>query len=147
MPDRRNRGRPFHLRPQPYLKRDIQVVVNLTVISGSVGNLNAGGIQTIESIDVTLSNLVQNPQSKDVGEAFKKLTEAVAGNNDIPAELKNDTLEQLKFLADHAPDPSKSKISVVKSVIDTVSSVFSNADKLTAIWQECGPTILSWFGL
>jgi hypothetical protein len=127
-------------------KGDI-VLNNISIDRSTIGVLNTGQIQGIQSIDVNISRLDQTNQT-DTAEAFRALTEAIVSSREISAETRSELVEQLQALSDQALLPTdQRKTGVIRPIITELSSSLNTISALATIWATWGDTIRSCFGL
>jgi hypothetical protein len=127
-----------------------QIVINLANISGGViGALNVGGVQAIQSIDVTVGQLLQNAETQDIAQGLKALTEAITDQSQPLSDTqRSDLLEQVEVLGQQATAATeKRKRGIIKSIFDSLANACAGAGGLAVVWQTWGPAISKFFGL
>lgn len=123
---------------------------NLTINlqNSTIGILNAGEIEDVQSISVNVSSLVESGHD-EVAKALKELTEAVAASSEISPGERAYVLENLEEISKQAALPSeeRAKPGVLKSVLSGVASTLGAAGGLAEVWSTWGNVIRAFFGL
>ncbi|HEX8609287.1 MAG TPA: hypothetical protein VF679_11660 [Pedobacter sp.] len=123
---------------------------NLTINlqNSTIGILNAGEIENVQSISVNVSSLV-NSGHDEVAKALKELTEAVASSSEISPDERAYVLENLEELSKQAAllPGERAKSGVLKSVLSGVASTLGAAGGLAEVWSTWGSMIRAFFGL
>jgi hypothetical protein len=146
---RPRRGRPYAPRIVTYVTK-VEIMVNVVNISGgNFGALNIGGVQTIQSIDMKIGQLLAQPDARDLAEALRQLTEAViAEPAGTPGLTQEELLEQIEGLGEQATRPPENrKRGIVKATFESVAAACNAVNGLAGVWRICGPTIRGFFGL
>jgi hypothetical protein len=123
---------------------------SMTVINidhSQIGVLNTGSIKDVEHIDINLTTLIQSGQ-KDVAEALKKLTEAVASNKDVSEEQQKDLLDQLDAVSGQAAlPPEQRKKGIIKPILGGLAAGLGAVASLAKVWSMTGDVICGFFGV
>lgn len=120
---------------------------NIHLTNSQVGVLNTGTIRDVQSIDATITTLNARGDI-DVGEAFKKITEGVAGDDTLREPEKAELLSNVKFLSEMAAkSDAERNSSVVKSVLHSVSEGLSAAGPAVKSLLPLIPVLTKFFGL
>jgi hypothetical protein len=83
---------------------------------------------------------------RPIGQAIKKLTEAVINSSTADEKLKNELMEQLGFLAEQATLPKAQRQgSVVAMVLKSMPSSLAFAANITTVWTRWGNTLIEFF--
>jgi hypothetical protein len=115
---------------------------------GQIGNLNYQGIQIAHSIDAHIGKLAEDPDTRNVADALKELTQAIGAEAALADEQRRELLEQLELLGEQARAPAEQrKRGIIKPVIDTLAGVCTGAGGLVAVWTTWGPAIKLFFGI
>jgi hypothetical protein len=122
---------------------------NVTISGGSIGALNASGIQTVHSIDMKIGELLKDSSSQDFANALTALTEAIGSSTSTLTEQQRVmALQQLEALGQQATTPSSQRnAGIVSALVNTLANVCAGAGGLAAAWQMWGPAIGKFFGL
>jgi uncharacterized protein (DUF697 family) len=90
-----------------------------------------------------------NSGAAGVAESLKKLTEAVAGDEEISSEQKSELLDQLNELSSQATaaPERRAKLGVIKAVVTGLGSGLSSVANLAQVWSVTGDVICSYFGV
>jgi hypothetical protein len=142
------RGRPYAPRIVTYVTK-VEIMVNVVNISGgNFGALNIGGVQTIQSIDMKIGELLAQPDARDLAEALRQLTEAViAEGADISAVTREELLEQIEGLGEQATRPPENrKRGIMKATFESIAAACNAANSLATVWRTCEPAIREFFG-
>jgi uncharacterized protein with beta-barrel porin domain len=120
---------------------------NINISKSVIGMLNTGQIQGVRSISVNVSVLAQSGH-KDMAEALKHLTEAVAENQEITDEQRTELLDQLDELSTQAamPPDKRVKRGVTKAILTAFATGMGAAGGLAEVWSTWGQAIRSFFG-
>jgi hypothetical protein len=117
---------------------------SVSVSGGTVGSINFGQVETIK---VDIDALTQSGAVTQA-EALVAVVNAVLDEPSLPAEKKNELLEQLAFLTKEAALPAaERKPSVIKSVLNAIKDGASTAGAIATAWQTAGPIVRGYFGL
>jgi hypothetical protein len=140
----------FGLPPQgPRLQVSQPIIQNAPVTHNhiNVDRSIIGSINTaqVERIEVAMND-IKNNGNNEVSEALKSLTEAVISSNEVQAEIRDQLVEQLAFIAEQAvlPDLHRQK-SVIKVILGAISSTISTAASLTTLWLQIQPILSNFF--
>ncbi len=121
---------------------------SINISNSTVGFLNTGQVERVESISTHLETLQQTGET-DVAEALKRLTEAIANSSELDACAKMDVLEQLDELSEQAlfPSEQRAKSTFLKASVGAIAAAVNVAGSLTTVWATFGPTIQAYFKL
>lgn len=121
-------------------------VINIS--NSTIGILNTGEIQDIDSISVNISSLAQGGHVQ-VADAIKHLTEAVAGTQTLAPPQRADALDILQELSRQAilPADERAKPGVLRAMFDVLTSSLGAAGGVAAVWQTWGSAIKAFFGV
>jgi hypothetical protein len=115
---------------------------NINVNNSSVGVLNTGNLEIVDSAITTLKS---NPQTHDIAGAIAKLTTAIS-NADLSPEIKNEAIEILSTVATEATAPeNKRKSSVVKRLLSGLPTLIQTSASAIEIWKTVEPIIRTVF--
>jgi hypothetical protein len=115
---------------------------NITVKDSSVGVLNTGNLEIVDS---AITALKANPQTQDVAGAILKLASAIA-DSELPAEKKNEAIEILSTVATEATAPEgKRKSSVVKRLLAGFPTLIQTSASAIEIWKTVEPIMRAMF--
>jgi hypothetical protein len=128
----------------PDIPQGPKILNNIKVDNSVVGAINTG---TVQKIDVAVS-VLKDAGSKDISEALTLLAQAIANAAELDAAQKNETLEQISFVAAQAaaaaPDRKPALVLPILSAIGKVAGVAGSA---LEAWNHAFPLIKSYFGL
>ena len=117
---------------------------NITVTDSTIGLLNTGNL---EMVDSAITVLKSNPQTKDVADAISKLATAIA-NADLPKEKKSEAIEILNTIATEATAPeSKRKSSVVRRLMTALPTLIQTSASAIEVWNTAAPILGPLFGV
>lgn len=125
-------------------------VQNSTHISGGVvGALNVNGSQVVNSISIKIRELTNNPESRDVANAFQELMEAITSElNPLTEPQRGEALQQVEYLAQQASAPANQRSAgMVSAAMNALANTCEAAGGLATAWQIFGPTISGFFGM
>jgi hypothetical protein len=133
-----------------YPERQVRVIQggtmtlnNISVSDSAIGVLNTGDLEMVDSAITVLKN---DPATKDLSDALKRLTNAIAAAADLASEQKNEAIEILSLVASEATAPQgKRKTSVVKRLLGHFPTLIQTSAGLVEIWNAVGPLITSFF--
>ena len=118
---------------------------NLNFINIDKGHINIKA-RTIQSIDVTIGQIVNQGDSKLANE-IKLLTEAINSSTEINREKQDDVAEQLAFLAAQVTmDIENRSKGVMKSLINGIKDTLSTSAALLTIWNNVEPLLRAYIG-
>jgi hypothetical protein len=125
-----------------------QAAVNLSIHESTIGFLNLGEIEDVNSISVNVAHLKRFGRAS-VAEAIAQVTEAVATNSELSQEARAEVLDELRELGQMAVSEKFGgrKPGVLKAVLAHLSSTLGAAGGLAEVWSTWGPMIRSAFGL
>ncbi len=115
--------------------------------NSTIGILNTGEIEDVQSISVNVSTLAESGHA-EIAKAIKELTEAVAANQNLPADDRAYLLENLEELSRQAalPPEQRAKSGVIKSLVSGLAGSLSAAGGLAEVWSTWGAPIRAFFG-
>lgn len=116
--------------------------------NSTVGILNTGEIEDVQSISVNVSALAESGHA-EMAKAIKELTEAVAASQELSVDERAYVLENLEELSKQAllPPNERAKSGVIKSLVTGVGASLSAAGGLAEVWSTWGEAIRTFFGL
>ena len=124
---------PRYKVPQPMVHQGPLTFHNIKVDQSVVGSINTGEVQRI---DVAMSH-IKTSGNEELVKALKEFTEAVIAETKLDAELKNQIIEQISFLASQSALPKeKRKIGIVKAVLLAVKNTVSTMVMLSSLWSK-----------
>lgn len=133
----------FSESPMPQM--DQYVMNNIRIDQSTIGVLNTGNIQTVDSAVTVLSG---QSDSEDASAAIAKFTQAVIDSQEATDEIKNEILELLSIVATEATAPAeKRRGQAVKSMLTTIANIVSSVAGLAQLWEQYSLPILALFGL
>lgn len=116
---------------------------NISVSNSAIGVLNTGNLEIVDS---AISVLKSDPQTKDISDAIKKITNSIVGAQDLKPEKKNEAIEILSVVASEATAPrDKRKVAVVNRLLKHFPTLVQTSAAVIQIWQAVGPSIISYF--
>ncbi len=128
--------------PQPVINHSPVTYNHINVNKSVVGLINTA---QVGRIDVAMEEIT-NGGNVEVGQAIKKLTEAVINSSTADEKLKNELMEQLGFLAEQATLPKAQRQgSVVAMVLKSMPSSLAFAANITTVWTRWGNTLIEFF--
>lgn len=115
--------------------------------NSTVGILNTGEIEDVQSISVNISTLAESGHA-EMAKAIKELTEAVAASQELSADERAYVLENLEELSKQAllPPNERAKLGVIKSLASGVGASLSAAGGVAEVWSTWGGAIRAFFG-
>lgn len=118
-----------------------------TIIGSNVGSFSQATIASIEGIETNIGTLKQGNTEK-VAEALAALASAIETSKELAStKARDELLEQLKFISDHALQPPEKRSSgVVKSVLSGFGQGCQALGGLASAWQTWGPVVMAHFG-
>ena len=122
--------------------------ISIQLTNSTIGILNTGEIEDVQSISVNLSTLAEAGHT-EVAAALKALTEAVAASREISSDERTYILDNLEELSKQAALAAneRTKNSVIKSIFSGVASSLGAAGGLAEVWSTWGNVIRAFFGL
>lgn len=136
-----------HITPRmqvPDIPHGPVVLNNIQVDNSVVGSINTGNVHSID-VSVTVLKEAGNEQ---ISEALKALAEVIANDKTMPANDKNQMLDQVAYLGEQAVAAAKDRRpGIVKA---TFASVAQGAGTVTAVataWQAAAPLLKNYFGI
>jgi hypothetical protein len=80
--------------------------------------------------------------------AVKEIVEALEKDSSITESAKAETLQQFEYVAQAAAtSPAERRLSIVKSVVQTVGTTMAAATQAHTVWETWLPTIRAFFGI
>lgn len=135
--------------PPPTIRTGPMTFHQLNIHGSAVGVLNTGERASLQDIDVSLA-VVAKAGNKDVAEALKSLTQAVAvieSEEDLSPEDRAAVLDQLRELTAQAAQPEGARrAGLVKALLQSLGSSLQAAGGLAEVWETWGPTLQEFFG-
>lgn len=129
----------------PELPKGPIIMHNINIADSIVGSINTG---TVHTVDVNITCLKQGG-NKDLADALKRLTEAIANEPNLLSDDKNGLLEQVAYLSNQARSAPKDRTrGMIKAAMDSLSSFAQSADsvnKITIAWQHVEPILKGFF--
>ena len=131
-----------------YEGSNIMKTQNLSISSSTIGILNTEEIKDVEKININISALANSPQTEEIAEALKSITEAVALSGTLSTEKKSDIIEQVEEISRQAllPPEQRSK-GVIKATLGGIAAGLGAAGGLAEVWSTWGNKIITFFGL
>ncbi len=115
---------------------------NISIDKSTIGVLNTGTIQTVDSAVTVL----QESGAEEISGAILQLTQAILTSNEIQNESKNDILEILSLLATEATvSENKRRSKAMKPLIAQLSNLVGIASGLGSIWDRVKPILEAFF--
>jgi hypothetical protein len=116
--------------------------------NSTIGILNTGEIEDVQSISVNASSLTESGHA-EMAKAIKELTEAVAANQELLVDQRAFVLQNLEELSRQAllPQNERLKSGVITSLLSGVGVSLNGVAGLAQIWSTWGTTIGKFFGL
>jgi len=131
-------------RARPVVLAGNTVLNNIRIANSQIGVLNTG---TIGSIDNAIG-LVRRDGSKEMAEALKALTEAVATSRDLGDDKRDSALELVSAIASEAATPpDRRRTSVARALVVDLASVLGGVAATVQLWASYGPAIKAFFHL
>jgi len=123
---------------QPMVHQGPLTFHNIKVDQSVVGSINTGEVQRI---DVAMDR-IKISGNEELVKILKKFTEAVIAETKLDAELKNQIIEQISFLASQSVLPKgKQKSGIVKAVLLGVKDTVSTIVSLSSLWDKLEPLL------
>lgn len=121
---------------------------NINIDRSTIGMLNAGQIQDVESISINVSAIAQSG-NEDVAQALRATTEAVVSSKEISEDERTAILEQLDELSSQAALPleNRAKAGVIKAILTSLTAGLSVGANVAQVWSTWGGTIKTFFGV
>jgi hypothetical protein len=115
---------------------------NINIDRSTIGVLNTGSIQTVDSAVTVL----KDSGAGELSSAILNLTKAILSSVEIQNEMKNDILEILSLLATEATVPKNRRRSkAMKPLISQLSNLVGIASGLSTIWDKVKPILEAVF--
>jgi len=123
---------------QPMVHHGPLTFHNIKVDQSVVGSINTGEVQ---QIDVAMDS-IKISGNEELAKVLKEFTEAVIAETKLDAELKNQIIEQISFLASQSVLPKgKQKSGIVKAVLSGVKDTVSTIVSLSSLWDKLKPLL------
>jgi hypothetical protein len=121
---------------------------NISIDRSVIGMLNTGQLKEVENISISISSLEESGY-KDVAEAIRQLTKAVAEYQGISNEQRTELLDQLDELSNQATLSPERRVKpgVLKVILTGLAASLGAAGGLAEVWSTWGSTILAFFNL
>lgn len=141
----RQRAREGYRHPR---EKSMPSGITLSISDSTVGVVNAGQIEDVNSIDVNIASLAQEGQT-EISEALKYVAEAVATSQDIDANERSEFLDVIQQLSVQATLESQERLRkpVIKAMVSWIAAGVGAAGSLAEVWSTWGPAIQAHFGL
>ena len=115
---------------------------NINVTNSTVGVLNTGTIQSVDS-SVTL---LKQSGATDTADAIAKLTEALIECVELSTEQKDNALQLLGTLAMEAVKPPERRQKAVGlSILGSLKDIASTVAALAGAWSHAAPLLQQLF--
>jgi predicted ArsR family transcriptional regulator len=122
-----------------------QASVQLIISQSTIGVLNAGEIENVETISVNVSSLVGSGHP-GIAQALEALTNAVTESHEISSDERAEILQQLEELSKQATlAPEKRKFGIIKPILTSLAGMLQAAGGFSEVWATWGPTIQAFF--
>jgi len=129
---------PRYKIPQPMVHQGPLTFHNIKVDQSVVGSINTGEVQRI---NVAMDH-IKTSGNQELVKALEEFTEAVINETKLDAELKNQIIEQISFLAFQSTLPKeKRKPGIVKAVLLAVKNTVSTMVALSSLWSKLQPLL------
>ena len=125
--------------PQPTILYQAPVTFhNIKVDQSIIGSINTG---KINQIDISM-NHIKLSGNEELMKAIQEFTQSVIDEMKLNAEIKNQILEHISFIAFQATRPKeKQRSSIVKTVLLGVKNMISNVASLVILWDKLQPLL------
>lgn len=130
-----------------YPRREVVAVGNVTLnnikVEGStIGVLNTGTIGTVDSAVTAL----KQAGDTDAATIFAGITEAVANDSQLRADVKNQILELLSVLSTEATAPkARRRSAAMMPLLERLATLMSGAAALAQLWSQYGSPLRQLF--
>jgi len=129
---------PRYKVPQSMVHQGSLTFHNIKVDQSVVGSINTGEVQRI---DIAMSH-IKIAGNEELVKALKEFTEAVIAETKLNAELKNQIIEQISFLASQSALPKENqKSGIVKAVLLRVKDTICTITTLASLWDKLEPIL------
>lgn len=133
---------PLYKSPKPTILTGPVTNHNIKVDNSVIGAINTG---QVNNLNVALDN-IQNAGSPDLANALRKLTEAVLGASELPAEQKAAAVEHLSYIANQAALPKGQRQAATgASILEGLERIIKVSAGLLNIWQTVKPLVMQLF--
>jgi len=113
--------------------------------TGNIGFVNTGKIKDVEKIEISINQLKQNG-AVDIAKSIQEIKNAILQSPDLDFKIKEEVLEQLTEISEQANLPEeKRKKSVLKAVLNGISTTLNSVGSLAEIWSAWGTNIIEFF--
>ena len=124
--------------PKPPFMGDQLTLNNINVSGSTVGAINTG---TIQQLDSEIS-LLTGHGNHELASALKDLTQAIIDNQELPATEKDEAAQQLAFLgAQLTIKPDQRSRGVVKGLLSGMTKILSVSTSLMTLWDKLRPLL------
>jgi hypothetical protein len=132
-------GLPGVLPRFPEPKQPVYIAGNdhsIHIKDSSVGFINAGQMENIARIEVTVTQMKQGGL-KDLGDELARITSAAADERKLSAEARTELLELLAALAESVSSPTDApkRASLIKLCMRRISELIQVSASLVTLWQ------------
>jgi len=128
---------------QPLVHQGPMTFHNIKVDRSVVGAINTG---EVEKIDVAMSH-ISACGSEELARLLGEFTEAVIAEQNINAEVRNQIIEQIAFLATQSVLPRKNrKPSIIRAVLTSLKDAVATIASLSSLWDKLQPLLERAFG-
>jgi deoxycytidine triphosphate deaminase len=125
------------------MQKHLSPTTNIT--NSIVGFVNNGIIENVNKIETSIKQLKQSSQD-DIAESIQKIKEAILQSEELNDVIKEEVLEQLTEISEQANLPEeKRKKSVLKAVLNGISTTLNSVGSLAGIWSTWGANIIGFF--
>jgi len=105
---------------------------HISIKENQIGILNTGNIKNINQ---NIDRLVKNSAS-DLANKLKEFSESMINDNNIPAEQKNEILENLEFISSELLIAKEErKIGIVNTLLSKTNTLVNTSASLFTLWQ------------
>ncbi len=116
---------------------------NIRVDRSTVGTINTGAVQTLDSAVTVL----KNQGDQEASRAIRELTQAVVDRKEIDEQTRKDVIDLLSAIATQAASPKEQqKPAVVKPLIERVSTLLGQVTDLAGKVKDFMPVLTGFFG-
>ena len=113
-------------------------------VSGAVGNFNLG--KQLGNISANATILRGNSQ-EGLADALQKLSEGIGQSPNLPEKEKQEAIESLSEISDHASNKGSKLSAGVRAMLTNLPILLAAAADCTELWTNYSPAILKFFGL
>jgi hypothetical protein len=128
----------------PDIPRGPIILHNIKIDNSVVGAINTGKVQTI---DVNITYL-KTGGNDELGEALKRLTEAIANSQAMSQKEKAPLLDQVEYLAEQAAFAAKDrKPGVIRATLAGLTQAATAVTGIATAWSAVEPLLKAHFGI